>query len=145
MCYDTGGINLKSANSMKTMKHDMAGSATALAAFMALVEDDGIGEVGVGVVAVILHRPVIVDFYFCIGATTYSIIMTTLKQLLGSGVFHVCTMYLCMYGPACVYNRTLLSYVMQHIQSIEVQAVILSSCILFSIELQTIPSSAGWE
>ena len=23
--YDTGGINLKSANSMKTMKHDMAG------------------------------------------------------------------------------------------------------------------------
>ena len=62
---------MKSANSMKTMKHDMAGSATALAAFIALVEDDGIGEVGVGtVVTAILHRPVIVDFYFCIGATT---------------------------------------------------------------------------
>ena len=52
------------------MKHDMAGSATALAAFMALVEDDGIGEVGVGVVTAILHRPVFVDFYFYIGATT---------------------------------------------------------------------------
>ena len=111
----------------------MAGSATALAAFMALVEDDGIGEVGVGVVTAILHRPVFIDFYFYIGATT-------LKQLVGFP-----RMYLCMYGPACVYKRTLLSYVMQRIQIIEVRAVILSSRILFSIELQTIPSSAGWE
>ena len=44
MCYDTGGVNLKTANSMKTMKHDMAGSAAALAAFMVLAEDDDIGE-----------------------------------------------------------------------------------------------------
>jgi len=34
--YDTGGINVKSANSMKTMKHDMSGSAAALATLMAL-------------------------------------------------------------------------------------------------------------
>jgi leucyl aminopeptidase len=34
--YDTGGVNLKSANSMKTMKHDMAGSAVALGVFGAL-------------------------------------------------------------------------------------------------------------
>lgn len=36
--YDTGGINLKSANSMKTMKHDMAGSSVALGVFMALAK-----------------------------------------------------------------------------------------------------------
>ena len=36
VCYDTGGINLKSAGSMKTMKHDMAGSSAALGAFSAL-------------------------------------------------------------------------------------------------------------
>jgi leucyl aminopeptidase len=36
VCYDTGGINLKNANSMKTMKHDMAGSSAALGAFAAL-------------------------------------------------------------------------------------------------------------
>ena len=36
VCYDTGGINLKGANSMKTMKHDMAGSAIALGVFHAL-------------------------------------------------------------------------------------------------------------
>lgn len=34
--YDTGGINLKSANSMKTMKGDMAGSAAALGVMHAL-------------------------------------------------------------------------------------------------------------
>lgn len=38
VCYDTGGINLKSANSMKTMKHDMAGSSVALGVFFALAE-----------------------------------------------------------------------------------------------------------
>ena len=39
VCYDTGGINIKSANSMKTMKHDMAGSAAALGAFVALISN----------------------------------------------------------------------------------------------------------
>lgn len=34
--YDTGGINLKSANSMKTMKHDMSGSAICLGTLVAL-------------------------------------------------------------------------------------------------------------
>lgn len=34
--FDTGGINLKSANSMKTMKHDMSGSAAALATLITL-------------------------------------------------------------------------------------------------------------
>ena len=38
--YDTGGINLKSANSMKTMKHDMAGSSVALGVFNALTQMD---------------------------------------------------------------------------------------------------------
>ena len=38
VCYDTGGINIKSANSMKTMKHDMAGSAVALGVLTALTE-----------------------------------------------------------------------------------------------------------
>eukprot|EP01035_Chromulina_nebulosa_P021389 gene21389-27712_t len=36
VCYDTGGINLKSANSMKTMKHDMAGSSVALGTLVSL-------------------------------------------------------------------------------------------------------------
>lgn len=36
VCYDTGGVNVKSANSMKTMKIDMAGSSTALGTFLAL-------------------------------------------------------------------------------------------------------------
>jgi leucyl aminopeptidase len=36
VCYDTGGVNVKSASSMKTMKHDMAGSAAALGVFAAL-------------------------------------------------------------------------------------------------------------
>ena len=36
--YDTGGINLKSANSMKTMKGDMAGSAAALGVMHALTK-----------------------------------------------------------------------------------------------------------
>jgi leucyl aminopeptidase len=36
--YDTGGINLKSANSMKTMKHDMGGSAAALGTLLALTQ-----------------------------------------------------------------------------------------------------------
>ena len=35
---DTGGINLKSANSMKTMKHDMSGSSVALGVFGALAQ-----------------------------------------------------------------------------------------------------------
>ena len=39
VCFDTGGINLKSANSMKTMKHDMAGSSTALGVFWALTSE----------------------------------------------------------------------------------------------------------
>ena len=34
--FDTGGINLKTANSMKTMKQDMAGSASALGTLYAL-------------------------------------------------------------------------------------------------------------
>lgn len=34
--YDTGGLNMKTANSMKTMKHDMAGSSVALGIFTAL-------------------------------------------------------------------------------------------------------------
>lgn len=36
VCYDTGGLNLKSADAMRTMKHDMAGSAAALGLFYAL-------------------------------------------------------------------------------------------------------------
>jgi len=36
--YDTGGINVKTANSMKTMKHDMAGSSAALGVLLALSE-----------------------------------------------------------------------------------------------------------
>lgn len=36
--YDTGGINLKSANSMKTMKGDMAGSAAAIGVMYALTK-----------------------------------------------------------------------------------------------------------
>jgi len=40
VCYDTGGINLKSAGSMKGMKADMAGSAAALGAFIALQSTD---------------------------------------------------------------------------------------------------------
>ena len=36
VCFDTGGINLKSAASMKTMKADMGGSAAALGLFWAL-------------------------------------------------------------------------------------------------------------
>ncbi len=40
VCYDTGGINIKSANSMKTMKHDMAGSAAALGTFLALIANE---------------------------------------------------------------------------------------------------------
>lgn len=36
VCYDTGGINVKSASTMKGMKIDMAGSATALSTFIAL-------------------------------------------------------------------------------------------------------------
>ena len=44
VCYDTGGINLKSANSMKTMKHDMAGSAAALATFIALTQQKDLGK-----------------------------------------------------------------------------------------------------
>ena len=38
VCFDTGGINLKPANPMKTMKHDMAGSSAALGAFAALAQ-----------------------------------------------------------------------------------------------------------
>lgn len=38
VCYDTGGINVKSAGSMKTMKHDMGGSAAALGTFLALTQ-----------------------------------------------------------------------------------------------------------
>lgn len=38
--YDTGGINLKTANSMKTMKQDMAGSAAALGTLYALSKLD---------------------------------------------------------------------------------------------------------
>ena len=34
--YDTGGLNIKTGNSMKTMKHDMAGSAAALGLMIAL-------------------------------------------------------------------------------------------------------------
>jgi len=34
--YDTGGLNIKTGNSMKTMKHDMAGSAAALGLMLAL-------------------------------------------------------------------------------------------------------------
>ena len=34
--YDTGGVNIKSANSMKTMKHDMGGAAAALGMVWAL-------------------------------------------------------------------------------------------------------------
>jgi hypothetical protein len=40
VCYDTGGINVKSAGSMKTMKHDMGGSAAALGTFLALTQTD---------------------------------------------------------------------------------------------------------
>eukprot|EP00596_Hydrurales_sp_CCMP1899_P008392 CAMPEP_0119041010 /NCGR_PEP_ID=MMETSP1177-20130426/11093_1 /TAXON_ID=2985 /ORGANISM="Ochromonas sp, Strain CCMP1899" /LENGTH=633 /DNA_ID=CAMNT_0007006619 /DNA_START=8 /DNA_END=1907 /DNA_ORIENTATION=+ len=40
VCYDTGGINLKSAGSMKTMKHDMGGSAAALGTFLALTQTE---------------------------------------------------------------------------------------------------------
>ena len=36
VCFDTGGINIKGANSMKTMKHDMAGSSAALGVFYVL-------------------------------------------------------------------------------------------------------------
>ena len=36
--YDTGGVNLKSAGSMKTMKHDMGGSSAALGTLLALVK-----------------------------------------------------------------------------------------------------------
>lgn len=36
VCYDTGGINVKTANSMKTMKHDMSGSGVALGVLTAL-------------------------------------------------------------------------------------------------------------
>lgn len=39
VCYDTGGLNVKTANSMKTMKHDMAGSSAALGALWALVKN----------------------------------------------------------------------------------------------------------
>jgi leucyl aminopeptidase len=40
VCYDTGGINVKSASSMKTMKHDMGGSAAALGTFLALTQTE---------------------------------------------------------------------------------------------------------
>lgn len=40
VCYDTGGINLKTANSMKTMKHDMGGSAAALGTFFSLIRSN---------------------------------------------------------------------------------------------------------
>ncbi|KAJ1431459.1 hypothetical protein B484DRAFT_327873 [Ochromonadaceae sp. CCMP2298] len=36
VCFDTGGINVKPAGAMKTMKGDMAGSAAALGTFLAL-------------------------------------------------------------------------------------------------------------
>ena len=36
--YDTGGVNLKSAGTMKTMKHDMGGSSAALGTLLALVK-----------------------------------------------------------------------------------------------------------
>ena len=39
VCYDTGGVNVKTANSMKTMKHDMAGSSAALGVFWTLVKN----------------------------------------------------------------------------------------------------------
>jgi len=38
VCYDTGGVNLKSADNMKSMKTDMAGSSAALGVFMALTQ-----------------------------------------------------------------------------------------------------------
>ena len=34
--FDTGGVNIKSANSMKTMKHDMGGAAATLGMAWAL-------------------------------------------------------------------------------------------------------------
>jgi leucyl aminopeptidase len=40
VCYDTGGVNIKTANSMKTMKHDMGGSSAALGALQALTESN---------------------------------------------------------------------------------------------------------
>ena len=40
VCFDTGGINTKGANSMKTMKHDMAGSSVALGLFYVLTDPD---------------------------------------------------------------------------------------------------------
>ena len=36
VCFDTGGLNLKSAGAMRTMKHDMAGSSVALGLLCAL-------------------------------------------------------------------------------------------------------------
>jgi hypothetical protein len=36
VCYDTGGINLKKGNSLRTMKADMGGSAIALGTFLSL-------------------------------------------------------------------------------------------------------------
>ena len=38
--YDTGGVNVKGANSMKTMKHDMSGAASALGICWALAHSD---------------------------------------------------------------------------------------------------------
>jgi leucyl aminopeptidase len=40
VCYDSGGINLKTADSMRTMKQDMHGSAAALSTLYALSETD---------------------------------------------------------------------------------------------------------
>jgi leucyl aminopeptidase len=40
VCYDTGGLSLKSSKNMKTMKHDMAGAAAAISTFLALDDLD---------------------------------------------------------------------------------------------------------